>query len=302
MTTEPDKSEDDLAEQELLAVRGIGPSVAQHLTDMGLGTLETLATAAADEVVERAASGPFRPGRQRVQEWIDQARRLLDTGSGVVTPRDGPAAHSETPSARVRHTFTLEVQTNDARTGAAVATKIVDVESQAFDTWSGWDPQRLVRFVAERSGLDRPVPDDRGSRADDRGSHPDAARPQAAPERATSVVRGYGVLESQTLVAGGHTARAVLRVGHGDTGDPDGRTVEWDLACGPAEGRADIHLTRERIDLVPGDPVVSTVELVVPQRIRRARFVAVVQIVGAGAQPRLVHVLADTTLEVVALS
>jgi len=295
MTTQADKSEDEIAEQELLAIRGIGPSVAQRLTEMSLGTLETLAAAAADDVVGRAAGWPFRPGRQRVQEWIDQARWLLDTGSGVVTPRDGPAAHSETPTARVRHTFTLEVQTNDARTGTAVATKIVEVESQAFDIWSGWDPQRLVRFVAECSGLDRPV-------ADDRGSHPDAARPQTAPEGAASVVRGYGVLESQTLVVGGRTARAVLRVGRGDTGDPHGRTVEWDLACGPAEGRADIHLTRERIDLVPGDPVVSTVELVVPQRIRRARFVAVVQIVGAGTQPRLVHLLADTTLEVIALS
>jgi hypothetical protein len=50
------------------------------------------------------------------------------------------------------------------------------------------------------------------------------------------------------------------------------------------------------------DPVVSAVELVIPQRIRRARLVAVVQIVGAGAQPRLVQVLSDTTMKVVALS
>ncbi len=46
----------------------------------------------------------------------------------------------------------------------------------------------------------------------------------------------------------------------------------------------------------------STVELVVPQHIPRARLVAVVQIVGAGAQPRLVHLLSDTTLEITALA
>jgi hypothetical protein len=83
-----------------------------------------------------------------------------------VTPQDGQAAHFGTPSARVRHTFTLEVQTNDAGTGTAIATRIVDVGSQAFDTWSGWDPERLVRFVAEYSGLDHPVPEDRAGRAD----------------------------------------------------------------------------------------------------------------------------------------
>jgi hypothetical protein len=38
---------------------------------MGLGTIETLAAAAAGEVVGRAARPPFHPGRQPVQESID---------------------------------------------------------------------------------------------------------------------------------------------------------------------------------------------------------------------------------------
>jgi predicted flap endonuclease-1-like 5' DNA nuclease len=39
------------APRELLKVRGIGPSVAQRLTDVGVDTLQALAATTADEIV-----------------------------------------------------------------------------------------------------------------------------------------------------------------------------------------------------------------------------------------------------------
>ena len=299
MTTRSDKSARQLAAQELLAIPGIGPSVARRLADLGLGSLEALAAADAGEVVDGAVDWPSRVTRQRAQDWIDQARRLLaaDTPPAAATSRAGRAVRSTTPPARVRHTFTLEVQTNNTSTGPAVATKIIDVESQAFDTWSGWDPERLVRFVAAHSGLEGPITEGRTDRAE-----PDLPEPASAPGAMRRVIRGYGILDGQTLMAGGRTVHAVLHLGPGDTGaDPEARTVEWELAAGPAEGRPTQRLARQHLDLVPGEPVVSAVDLAVPESFRQARLVAVVRILGDGDQPQLAHVLSDSTLELVTL-
>ena len=111
----------------------------------------------------------------------------------------------------MRHSFTLEVQTDDTDSGSAVATRIVDVESQAFDTWSGWNPERIARFVASNSGLDTP--------ALTVAAQPVAASALDGPALdapAPDTLWAYGVLESPAPVPGGAHAHVVLTLGPDD--------------------------------------------------------------------------------------
>jgi len=278
------------------AIHGVGPAVARRLQDVGLGSLEQLAVASPDELVRLGAGWPFRPDHDRAQEWIDQARRLLaaQPNGPVPGPRAGRPTRS-TLAPRARHTFTLEVQTNDSGDGTAVATRVVDVESQAFDTWSGWNPEGIARFVAARCGLDTGV-------AAETSAEPvadEAPEPSPPREVKREAVLAFGVVDSPVVVPGGTPLRAVLRVGADDTMTvPEGGAVEWDLAVGGLEGRATERLARHRVRLVPGSPLVTFAEGVVPARHERARLVAVIRILGPGDQPRLARTLTDARLDV----
>ena len=286
----------------LLAIRGIGPAVARRLADVRLGSLEQLAEASPDAVVASSVGWPFRPDRDRARDWIDQARQLLATPStGAASRLRAPRAARAAPSPpRVRHTFTLEVQTNDDSIGSAVATRIVDVESQAFDTWSGWDPERIGRFVVAHSGLTlqdavEPVGGAAG------GEEPQVAMPpaQGGDHAVPQAVLAFGIVDSPVVVRGGTLVRAVLRLGADDTmAVPEGVAVEWDLAVGPATGRATDRLSRHRVDLLSSEPLVIDTFVAVPGRYAHARLVAVVRMLAPGSQPRLARRLTDSRLDV----
>jgi predicted flap endonuclease-1-like 5' DNA nuclease len=282
--------------KELLKIRGIGPNVAQRLADLGVDTPQTLAAATADEIVALATGWPFRPDRERVQEWINQAHGLLDAAPPAVDPKtQQDTAHAPADvSPRVRHTFTVQVQTDQADNGEVLATKVIDVQSQAFDTWSGWDPERLVRFVVHHSGLrDRSATD---QAPPDRPHPPDPAK---APQPRSRAVRGFGVLNAGTTVPGGRSVRVILRLGPADTGaDIDASTVEWELVCGPAHGTPQQRLARRQLDLVAGEPMVATIDVTIPEAFGQARLASVVRILGDGDQPPIAHVLTDTKLDV----
>ncbi len=250
-----DSASADEGERGLLAISGVGPAVAKRLAGIGLGSLERLARASADDVVERSADWRVRPDHDRAQDWIDQAGRLVEAGppAGRQPTRAGRPPRPRAGRPRVRHSFTLEVQTDEAGSGT-VATRIVDVESQAFDTWSGWNPERIARFVASKSGLDMPVPE---------VPAPAVATPALAPDS----LWAYGVLESPALVLGGASAHVVLTLGPDDTlAAPDQVNLEWDLAIGPAGGRAAEPLARRQVALVAGEPRVIDTLVAVPAR------------------------------------
>src|SRR3954469_25649622 len=113
-------SADAGSERSLLAITGVGPALAKRLAGIGLGSLERLAQASADDVVERTADWRVRPDHDRAQDWIDQARRLVEAGSAPRSPPDraGRPLRPRAGRPRVRHSFTLEVQTDEARSGA----------------------------------------------------------------------------------------------------------------------------------------------------------------------------------------
>jgi hypothetical protein len=283
----------------LLAIRGIGPALARRLAQLGFGSLERLAAASADDIVSGSTDWPFRPDHERADDWIGQARRLLAAEStGPTTgPRTGRPPGAALPSPRARHTFTLEVQTNDPGEGTAVATRIVDVETQAFDTWSGWDAERITRFVAAHSGSDLPGAVETAS--EEAAAEEPAARPAPPRDAGRPSVLAFGIVDSPTVVRGGTPVRAVLRLGPDDTATvPEGGAVEWDLAVGAAEGRTTERLARHREVVTPGSPLTTSAEGVVPDRHDRARLIAVVRLLGPGDQPRLARTLTDAHLDV----
>jgi hypothetical protein len=100
-------------------------------------------------------------------------------------------------------------------------------------------------------------------------------------------------------VRGGGMVHTVLHLGPRDTGVArDGGRVEWDVVAGPAGGKATDRLARHVASLVPGRPLVASVDVAVPERHDHARLAAVVRIVGAGEQPRLAQGLTESSLEV----
>jgi hypothetical protein len=286
-------SADGGSERRLLAITGVGPALAKRLAGIGLGSLERLAQASAADIVERTAGWRVRPDHDRAQDWIDQARRLVEAGSSAGRPptRAGRPSRPRAGRPRVRHSFTLEVQTDEARS-SAVATRIVDVESQAFDTWSGWNPERIARFIASKSGLDVPA-------ADVPAADVPAADVPAADVPAS--LWAYGVLESPAPVPGGAQAHVVLTLGPADSlAAPQQVELEWDLAVGPAGGQAAEPLARRQVGLVAGEPRVIDTLVAIPAQYTRARLVAVVRMLGPSTQPRIARRLSDSSLAVTA--
>jgi hypothetical protein len=288
-------SADGESERRLLAITGVGPALAKRLAGIGLGSLERLAQASAADIVERTAGWRVRPDHDRAQDWIDQARRLVEAGSSAGRPptRAGRPSRPRAGRPRVRHSFTLEVQTDEARS-SAVATRIVDVESQAFDTWSGWNPERIARFIASKSGLDVPA-------ADVPAADVPAADVPAADVPAADSLWAYGVLESPAPVPGGAQAHVVLTLGPADSlAAPQQVELEWDLAVGPAGGQAAEPLARRQVGLVAGEPRVIDTLVAIPAQYTRARLVAVVRMLGPSTQPRVARRLSDSSLAVTA--
>jgi hypothetical protein len=186
-----------------------------------------------------------------------------------------------------------------------VATRIVNVESQAFDTWSGWNPERIARFVASKSGLEISAPEVPGQEtfAPDVPAQETSAPeiPGPAPAQAREALWAYGVLESPALVRGGARAHVVLTLGLDDTlAAPQQGNLEWDLAVGPAGGRAAEQLARRQVALVAGEPRVLDTLVAVPAGYERARLVAVVRMLGPGGRPTVVRRLTDSSLAVTA--
>lgn len=323
MTRQPDSdtstaSDTTATGDDLRVIRGVGPDTAQRLAELGVGSVAALAAADPAEIVNRATGWPSRPGRDRVGDWINQARRLVDdTGPA---PAVLPRAHPQRPhpagirSARTRYSFTLQVQINHSGSGAAIATRVTEVDES--EAWSGWEPERLARFVAIHSGL--AGPDTPPTRAAVPGPAPQpttttpapptplpapsAPTPTPVPKPGAAAVLGYGILQSRSLVTGGRTVRVILRLGEGDlaaTSTTGVRTLEWELVSGAAAGRADQQLTRGRRHVQGGEPVVEAIEVRLPTQPRQARLGAVVRSVGTGQPPAVAHILSDSTLEVI---
>ena len=136
---------------DLKAVRGIGPKVEASLKRAGIRNLEQLARTPVNELAAALSGlhGKFDTGRIVRERWLEQAAALA-TAAGWA----GLAGDTVAAAAPVRHNFTLEVRLFPADR-LIVSSKIIHVQTRDEESWTGWDPQRLVAFIEDRSRVRR---------------------------------------------------------------------------------------------------------------------------------------------------
>ena len=121
-------------------IAGIGPAFAQRLWDAGILTYEDLARRTPEEIAAVLVDmAGISSERIASQNWIGQAREL----AGVPPEPSGPRQHY----AAFHIEFLLESDNSVRRT------KVRDHQTDARDTWPGWDEERLLAFLRDRIPL-----------------------------------------------------------------------------------------------------------------------------------------------------
>jgi hypothetical protein len=136
---------------DLKTVRGIGPKVEARLKSAGIKDLGELARTPVNELAAVLAGLPGKFGTDRIvrERWLAQAAALA--ASCAAAELNGDAAATAGP---VRHSFTVEVRMPLADRDI-VSSKVVHVQTADEETWTGWDPGRIVAFIEDRSRVRR---------------------------------------------------------------------------------------------------------------------------------------------------
>jgi hypothetical protein len=258
MTGRPATADDG----DLTRIPGIGSRTADQLRAAGVGTVSQLAAATPERL---AAAIGRRPGyAQRTAEWIRSAAGLLAASGGT----GRPAAVRRRP----RRTFTVEVQV-DGEPDRVVATRVVHLESQDTDTWSGWSRQRLLAFLeariapaAVRAEADAPTAGTdaegapRGGETDANTAPPGSGRGTAADPAPPGVlgVHRFGILESTAPARTGRIS-ARLRLDPADLDLPSGLGAMARVKLLGRGGTTGSLLLDSRDVAVPAKGVVETV-------------------------------------------
>lgn len=198
---------------DLKTVRGIGPKVEARLKRAGIKDLDQLARTPVNELAAMLSGlhGKFDADRIVRERWLEQAAALA-AAPGV----DGEAAGEAKP---VRHNFTVEVRLPLADRDV-VSSKVVHVQTGDEETWTGWDPPRLVAFIEDRSRIRSgpelavprlsPAPRDRARPAPDEGLQSATANEKAVPKPARAgALRAYAIVAASRAAVIGGRAEAV---------------------------------------------------------------------------------------------
>jgi hypothetical protein len=195
---------------DLKALRGIGPKVEARLKRGGIKDLGQLARTPVNELAALLSGlhGKFDADRIVRERWLEQAAALA-----AVPGVDGEAAGEAKP---VRHSFTVEVRLPLADRDV-VSSKVVHVQTGDEETWTGWDPPRLVAFIEDRSRIRSgpepavprlsPAPQDKARPAPEEGLPSGTANEQGVPKPARAgALRAYAIVAgSRAAVIGGRT-------------------------------------------------------------------------------------------------
>jgi hypothetical protein len=138
-------------QDDLKKITGVGPQIEAGLKAAGITTFGQLARTPVNEL-EVALKGfrrGYDAGRITREGWLPQAAALAAAAAD--------AARDAEPAERVRHHFTVEVQLA-VSSREIVSCRVAHVETGDEATWGGWDGQRVVAFIEDRSGAQRSVP------------------------------------------------------------------------------------------------------------------------------------------------
>jgi hypothetical protein len=155
----------------LKKIKGIGPRVEAQLKEAGITTPGQLARTPVNEIEAALKSlrGGYDADRITREGWLPQAATLAAAATD--------ATRAAEPAERVTHNFTIEVQLAVA-SREIISSKVVHIQTRDEATWGGWDGQRVIAFIEDRSGAQRSVP-----AALPAGEAPPATQPAPGPVR-----------------------------------------------------------------------------------------------------------------------
>ena len=130
---------------DLKQIHGIGPGIEARLNAAGIFNYAQLAAMSPDEVVLALGNVVGLTVKRVIdQDWVGQA--------GKLAPQLRPSASANGKAGRQHYaTFAIELlldENNNVR-----RTHAVNIQSEAEDTWAGWDEHRLLEFMAHKAGL-----------------------------------------------------------------------------------------------------------------------------------------------------
>ena len=196
---DPEPGSPQPAADDMQKIAGIGPALATRLAEAGVSRYRDLASFTQERL---GAVVHVSPERIAGQDWIGQARRLASD-----VPID-PEGHQTDPEGHQTYaTFHVELLIDADNT--VRRTKARHYQTDAEDSWPGWDEQHLIAVIRSKATLDTP-----------------AARPTEpqAPEASPIHVDGPGPAEKGThgtfrLAGQPTTVRMALQVAPFDRAD-----------------------------------------------------------------------------------
>jgi hypothetical protein len=129
------------AADDMQQIAGIGPALATRLAEAGVTRYRDLAS-----FTEERLAAVVHVSAERIagQDWIGQARRLA--GDVPIDP-EGHQTYA---------TFHVELLIDADNT--VRRTKARHYQTDAEDSWPGWDEQHLIAVIRSKAALDTPAP------------------------------------------------------------------------------------------------------------------------------------------------
>ncbi len=133
-----------LPADEFRRLYGIGPAIERHLHNAGIRTFAQLATLSPEEIVARIPG--LSAKRIAKEAWIRQAHKLI-----LKQERDRSHKKETAVIVSRQHyaNFTVEFLLSD--NDEVRRTRVVHIQSEDVESWTGWEAERLIDFFARHT-------------------------------------------------------------------------------------------------------------------------------------------------------
>lgn len=134
---------------DLMQIRGIGPSLTDRLHEAGILTFSQLASISPEKLAARING--LTAKHISAQNWIGQARKLAQ----MKYPPKTPKRQDEPPTPRQHYAnFTIEFLFDDKK--EVRRTRVTHIQSGVEATWAGWQTVRLNDFLVRQTHIHSP--------------------------------------------------------------------------------------------------------------------------------------------------
>lgn len=206
-----------MREGEFHRIPGIGPGIEQRLHAAGIHTFDHLASLTPDEICAMLSGVVgLTPERIDHQAWPEKAKLLAkelhETGSPFEAEEPGERQHYAS--------FLVELLQDEEQ--SVRRTRVAHVQAGSRDSWAGWDRQRLLEWIEQRSGIisagDRSKPagleEVSPAQPSETANEPSAPQPPAAQEGRRRAIQPVNVLSAGVIDPNSAEARPFLYTGN----------------------------------------------------------------------------------------